>query len=140
MIFDKKRSFLILFLVIIFSSSLTCLAQEPRNEAGFLEDGIDPRVSLWTRIQTTTGLVGVPVGSYVPGASSYYVKLLQATLNSLGFSCGTADGVYGTNTKNGIMNFQRNYQLQVDGIAGDDTWTTAGGVVGALGISVEFQK
>ena len=58
----------------------------------------------------------------VPGASSYYVRLLQACLNYLGYNSGSADGIYGTKTKSAIKSFQRNNGLTVDGIAGEMTW------------------
>lgn len=46
---------------------------------------------------------------------------LQKDLNSLGFKCGTADGILGTNSVNAIKSFQRKYKLAVDGIAGTNT-------------------
>lgn len=46
---------------------------------------------------------------------------LQKNLNSLGYSCGTADGILGTNSVNAIKRFQKAYKLSVDGIAGTQT-------------------
>lgn len=50
------------------------------------------------------------------------VKLLQEKLNHLGFSCGKADGVFGTNTYKGVLAFQKNHGLAADGIVGKNTW------------------
>ncbi len=46
---------------------------------------------------------------------------LQNNLNSLGYKCGTADGILGSNSTNAIKSFQRKYGLTVDGIAGSQT-------------------
>lgn len=49
------------------------------------------------------------------------VKQLQNDLNSLGYNCGTADGILGTNSINAIKRFQRTYGLSADGIVGPQT-------------------
>lgn len=141
--FVKKSSFAIVLLLFFLLYSSTCFAQENVEELYvdiLYEDEIVPLTDAWAAIVTTSGVVGVPAGTYVPGASSYYVKLLQATLNELQFSCGTVDGVYGTNTRNGIMEFQRTYGLTVDGVAGYDTWSRASARIRAENKSVPFQK
>lgn len=48
-------------------------------------------------------------------------KQLQKDLNSLGYKCGTADGILGTNSVNAIKKFQRTNGLTADGIAGSQT-------------------
>lgn len=55
------------------------------------------------------------------GATGTNVKEIQKALNYLGFSCGTADGIYGTKTKATIIKFQKQYKLVVDGIYGPKT-------------------
>ena len=51
-----------------------------------------------------------------------YVVKIQNMQNKLGFKCGTADGIYGTNTKNAVLSFQKTYaHLAKDGIAGPKT-------------------
>ena len=52
------------------------------------------------------------------GAMGEATKQLQEDLNSLGFDCGDADGIYGTKTKEQVIEFQRKYGLEDDGIAG----------------------
>ena len=77
---------------------------------------------VWAIIPTTSGSKTIYSTATVPGASSYYVRLLQACLNYLGYNSGSADGIYGTKTKSAIKSFQRNNGLTVDGIAGEMTW------------------
>lgn len=58
------------------------------------------------------------------GMSGSKVKELQEKLNSLGYSCGIADGDYGTKTASAVRDFQRKNGLTVDGIAGPNTLET----------------
>ena len=51
------------------------------------------------------------------------VEFLQNILKILGFYTGSIDGVFGTNTRNAVIRFQRSFGLeQVDGIVGTKTW------------------
>lgn len=52
------------------------------------------------------------------GAIGEATKQLQEDLNSLGFDCGDADGIFGTKTKEQVIEFQRKYGLEDDGVAG----------------------
>ncbi len=49
------------------------------------------------------------------------VTSLQNDLKALGYSLGSSDGVYGTNTKNAVRRFQSANSLSADGIAGQKT-------------------
>ena len=57
------------------------------------------------------------------GSMGTIVSLLQRRLNSIGFSSGNVDGMFGQNTKKAVMNFQKSRKLLVDGIVGKNTWT-----------------
>ena len=46
------------------------------------------------------------------------VKTLQENLNSLGYNCGAADGIFGQNTFRAVVAFQEDHHLDADGIAG----------------------
>lgn len=46
---------------------------------------------------------------------------LQTKLNYVGFNVGKADGIFGSMTKQSVINFQRAYSLGVDGIVGPMT-------------------
>ena len=49
------------------------------------------------------------------------MKEVQEGLNTLGYSSGTADGIYGANTASAITRFQKAEGLSADGIAGSRT-------------------
>ena len=57
------------------------------------------------------------------GMSGSDVRDMQIMLNSLGYDCGTADGIYGNKTVQAVKAFQAAEGLTVDGIAGQDTLT-----------------
>lgn len=50
------------------------------------------------------------------------VKLLQEKLNSLGFDCGTPDGVFGSKTKAAVKKFQKEKKIKVDGVFGLESY------------------
>lgn len=52
---------------------------------------------------------------------SSIVSGIQNKLNTLGYNAGTADGIYGANTKTAVTAFQRANNLSADGIAGSQT-------------------
>lgn len=56
------------------------------------------------------------------GSKSDNVKALQILLNGRGYSCGKADGVFGTKTLSAVKIFQINKKLSVDGVVGAQTW------------------
>jgi len=49
---------------------------------------------------------------------SKLIKKVQKALNDLGYDCGKADGVLGSNTKKAIKAFQKDNNLTVDGKIG----------------------
>ena len=50
------------------------------------------------------------------------VRAVQALLNGLGYSAGTADGLFGDNTAGAVKRFQVANGIAADGIVGRDTW------------------
>lgn len=121
MIRHCKKLIFILGLTMIFS--LPCNAKEATNTGSIDKtEDIDMRKQYWVEILTTSGDIIIPIGTYIPGASSYYVRLLQCCLNTLGVNCGTADGIYGTNTRNAVISFQKQVGATADGIVGKSTW------------------
>lgn len=56
------------------------------------------------------------------------VKALQTLLNGYGYSCGKADGIFGSNTEKAVKAFQKAEKLTADGIAGKNTMSALLGV------------
>lgn len=56
------------------------------------------------------------------GSKGEEVKTTQRLLNAMGYSCGTVDGSFGTNTEKGVKLFQKASGLDQDGVVGVKTW------------------
>lgn len=56
------------------------------------------------------------------------VKALQNLLTTAGQSVGAIDGIFGKRTRNAVKSYQRIKKLKVDGIAGEKTIISLGGV------------
>jgi len=56
------------------------------------------------------------------GSKGSSVKSWQTLLNTWGFNCGTADGIFGGKTEEATKKFQKEYGLEADGIVGAATW------------------
>lgn len=50
------------------------------------------------------------------------IAIIQCKLKELQLNPGTIDGIFGNNTKNAVVDFQRKNELKDDGIVGDNTW------------------
>lgn len=56
------------------------------------------------------------------GSISNYILIAQDDLNTLGFSTGGLDGIFGSATNNAVRAYQSSRGLAVDGIVGCNTW------------------
>ena len=56
------------------------------------------------------------------GSKSQSVYILQVLLNNLGYSCGTADGIWGTRTSNGVITFKKAVGLSATAVCDMTTW------------------
>ena len=56
------------------------------------------------------------------GSISNYVCIAQDDLNTLGFSTGGLDGIFGQATQNAVKAYQSRRGLVADGIVGCNTW------------------
>lgn len=52
------------------------------------------------------------------------IRAVQNKLNSLGYVAGTADGYYGNDTRNAVINLQTARGIDIDGEVGPTTWNT----------------
>lgn len=66
------------------------------------------------------GTAGYPIVKR--GSISTYVLIAQDDLNTLGFSTGSLDGIFGSRTEQAVRNYQRSRGLGDDGIVGCNTW------------------
>ena len=60
-------------------------------------------------------------GNLFIGSRGDNVVQVQQALNSKGYWCGTADGIFGPKTYSAVIRFQREAGLDVDGIVGPQT-------------------
>lgn len=56
------------------------------------------------------------------GSLSNYVLIAQDDLNTLGYTTGGLDGIFGAATQNAVISYQRSRELAADGIVGCNTW------------------
>ena len=60
------------------------------------------------------------------GSRGESVRQVQSRLNKLGYWCGTADGIFGVNTRSAVRRFQSAKGPSVDGIVGPKTYSALG--------------
>lgn len=79
----------------------------------------------WVHFDRRFGTPACSSGGYPTikqGIRGNYVCIAQDDLNTLGYKTKGLDGVFGTQTTNAVMAYQRSRNLTVDGIIGCNTW------------------
>lgn len=72
------------------------------------------------------GMAGVANAAEQPrllywGCRGSDVTALQTSLNTVGYNCGKADGIFGAKTYNAVINLQKATKITVDGVVGSQT-------------------
>ena len=91
----------------------------------------------WVNVDRRTGTAACPTGGYPVlsrGARGVYVAVLQDALNTIGYSAGTIDGIFGSKTYSAVLKFQKNNGLSQDGIVGCNTWKKLTSIAKGYGI------
>ncbi len=57
------------------------------------------------------------------GSTGPDVRVVQSILNRIGYNSGAVDGVFGSQTQQAVVAFQRNNGLTPDGVVGPATWS-----------------
>ena len=79
----------------------------------------------WVHFDRRFGTPACLTGGYPlirNGSRGNYVCIAQDDLNTLGYTTGGLDGVFGTQTYNAVRRYQSSRGLSVDGIIGCNTW------------------
>ncbi|MDD4850016.1 MAG: peptidoglycan-binding domain-containing protein [Gemmiger sp.] len=67
------------------------------------------------------------------GSKNTYVLILQDSLNALGYSTGTLDGIFGSRTESALKAAQARFGLTADGICGCSSWKKITAAVVGIG-------
>lgn len=78
--------------------------------------------------QNTKGDYTMEMNDLKTGMTGEGVKALQILLNGRGYSCGTADGIFGAKTAAAVRKYQKAKGLTQDGIVGKKTMSALLGV------------
>ena len=95
------------------------------NRHGYIADEVNKKLGVSTSYATssTSTTSSSTSTTLQKGSTGQAVKELQENLNYLGYSCGTVDGSFGTNTYNALVKFQKANGLTADGIYGNASKT-----------------
>lgn len=123
--FNKsKKLFCMALLGVMMIGSVPITARADTPEENAIEGVITPRATSYT-FKISNGTITIASTVYVGYRHinrGDTVTFVQVALNYLGYNCGSMDGIYGTNTSNGIKAFQRACGLTADGTVGPKTW------------------
>lgn len=92
-----------------------------QRERGLVEDGFVGDETWSALVDATFTLGDRMLYLRVPHFHGRDVRLLQDSLNILGFACGESDSIFGAYTERAVREFQRNSGLPADGIVGAET-------------------
>ncbi len=99
-----------------FGANTQRAVEEFQRENSLTVDGVVGRMT-WSRLTRQA-----PLPILRRGNSGVYVRYLQQKLLSKLYPVGNIDGIFGANTQTAVEEFQRENNLEVDGIVGRATW------------------
>ena len=133
--FFRRSAVILLFAVLC---TLLWGSAFPFVKLGYAAFGIGGDASVYTKLLFAglrfglAGVVVLAVGSIAARRPLGFrkselgpillVALVQRMLNEKGYSCGTADGIFGTKTESAVKSYQRAKGLSADGIVGTNTY------------------
>lgn len=100
----------------IFGKDTLAAVKKFQRNNGLVDDGI-VGAKTWSKLQEES------YPTIKNGSRGSYVEKAQQILNSLGYDCGSVDGIFGSKTVNATKEFQSNNGLTSDGIIGKNTWS-----------------
>lgn len=83
---------------------------------------------MYAKGEINTATPDKPLPLLKKGDRNEYVRNWQMFLNLNGYSCGNADGIFGSKTEAAIKKWQKNHGLVPDGIIGPKTWASLPGM------------
>ena len=130
-ILNKIISLLMIILVFMITISTFVSAATLDNSTSLEQNSTDKQLKLIPKELNSvidSGLLTLPTildtnCRLEYGSKGEQVRLLQKELNSVMNAGLTVDGSFGSKTKNAVMDFQKKYNLEVDGIVGVKTAT-----------------
>ncbi|AEB06330.1 Peptidoglycan-binding domain 1 protein [Coriobacterium glomerans PW2] len=106
-----------------FGSS-TARAVRSFRQSKALPDGEQVDMACWSKLVDASYRLGDrTLYLRLPNFHGADVRELQTALNTLGFSCGSADSHFGPHTEAALQQFQENVGLFADGMAFQDTFS-----------------
>jgi hypothetical protein len=108
----------------VFLGATTQAVRAFQASSGLTEDGVVGDRTWSALVDASFSLGDRMLYLRLPHLHGQDVRLLQQALNSLGFACGAADGIFGAFTEHAAREFQRNAGLPADGIVGPNTVRT----------------
>lgn len=112
----------------IFGSSTLEAVRAFQQGRGLVVDGVVGRETWRELVEASWRLGDRTLYLRYPNIRGDDVRELQERLNALGFDTGRVDGIFGPRTAEALAEFQRNFGLPADGIAGDATFRALAGL------------
>jgi len=92
----------------------------------------------WVHVDDRYGISACWSGGYPTlrvGSKGVYVFVLQDALIALGFISSQLDGIFGSRTRNAVINFQASQGLPLTGIVDCNTWNRLTRITNGVGIT-----